>query len=274
MQIRFVFVEGNIGAGKSTYLIRVLPRVQLPSGHVIIGVAEPLVAWTAIPDAGGGTKTHNLFAAFYADPTRYAALFQAHAMQTRLTAVARAIADCPVTTATDVLWVVCERSIYTDRNIFVGTLVANGTMSPLEHAVYEAWWQFWNGGRSPPYPLHCVDSAENPGELLSSSLSSSSSSIQGVWGAEPPSVVYLATPAPECQARMRRRDRAEETGVPLDYLAQLHRRHDEALAHGTRGWLGGPCLRVDVAEAGDFAANDECADACAMQLQTFLLKQV
>ena len=244
--VRFVFIEGNIGAGKSTYLDRILPRLSLPPGHRVIGVPEPLDAWTAIP--GNDGQVHNLFAAFYANGPRYAALFQAHAMQTRITAIEMARRKGIASGGT--LWIVCERSVFTDRNIFVRALVEAGTMSPMEHAVYEAWWTFWRNGN----PLRCCDDDDASG---------------GSKGQAP--VVYLATPARECQTRMQHRDRVEESGVPISYLATLERLHAEALGDGTRGWLNSPCLRVDVVEAGNFAADDAAADACAAQLATWML---
>lgn len=244
--IQFVFVEGNIGAGKSTYLDRVLPLLTLPADQRIIGVPEPLAAWTGIPDVHDKTLTHNLFASFYNDRPRYAALFQAHAMQTRITAVVQAVdraLAAPQNANCAKLWVVCERSIYTDAHIFVRALVEGGDMSALEHAVYMAWWDFWKN--NDPYHAAHARAAIAP-------------------------VIYLATPSTECQQRMRQRDRTEENGVPLAYLDRLTKFHDEALAYGTRGWLNSPCLCVMPGEAGNFATNDIDAAKCATKLADFL----
>jgi deoxyadenosine/deoxycytidine kinase len=45
----------------------------------------------------------------------------------------------------------------------------------------------------------------------------------------PDILVYLRTDPAVCHERMRRRARSQEAGVPLDYLARIHQKHEELI---------------------------------------------
>jgi len=173
-------IEGNIGAGKSTFLKLLINHF----GEDMIEILpEPVDAWT---DCAG----HNLLQAFYGDATRYAYTFQTFAVVTRLMQQQSTPQLKPIR--------ILERSALSDR-LFARNCHADGLMSGLEWAAYDEWWQFFT--RSVP-------------------------------GA-PDGMVYLATTPETCFERMSIRNRSEEKGVPIEYLRQLHERHEEWLRPGT-----------------------------------------
>jgi deoxyadenosine/deoxycytidine kinase len=67
---------------------------------------------------------------------------------------------------------------------------------------------------------------------------------------DPDLILYLRTPAQICLDRIDHRGRSEEEGIPLDYLLQLERLHDEWLLNhpkalvldGERWWTPGEIL--------------------------------
>lgn len=122
-QPALVFIEGNIGAGKSTF-IKVLQQ-YLP----IVVSLEPCDEWQNV--AG-----HNLLQAFYQAPQRFSALFQIYASMTR---IRKQTADSMH--AKDIQ--IIERSWFSDRYCFARMLHENLMMSDMEWSVYEQMWN-WN----------------------------------------------------------------------------------------------------------------------------------
>lgn len=116
-----IIVEGNIGAGKSTFLrlIHELLDVQV--------VYEPHEQWQNV----GG---ENLLDAFYTDPKRWAYTFQSYAFITRI--MAQEQADKISQSSLQIL----ERSVYSDRYCFAKNAFEMGTMSSLEWQLYKDWW--------------------------------------------------------------------------------------------------------------------------------------
>lgn len=113
-----VSVEGNIGAGKSTLLAALASR-----GLDV--VQEPIEAWT---DCHGV----NLLAAFYAEPKRYAYVFQSVAFLSRLNAL-----DAVGTR--DAGLVFAERSPVSDY-CFARNCYESGMLDECEWAAYRYWW--------------------------------------------------------------------------------------------------------------------------------------
>jgi len=213
MSVTYIFIEGNIGAGKSTllaHLARDLTSLLVPRAYThVLYVPEPLEAWRAIRyTSNGSTHVYNVLDAFYSDQRRYAFTFQAHALATRIRAVRDAITAIAQPDAR--ILCICERSVYTDRYVFVEMLARAGTLSALEHAVYNEWWRHWH---SQLYP--------------------------GTIGG----VVHITTPPEQCATYMNVRDRSEETGVTLEYLRDLHTQHVHALS-GLSEWARAPRLSL------------------------------
>lgn len=119
-----IIVEGNIGAGKSTFLrlINDLLDVQV--------VYEPHEQWQNV----GG---ENLLDSFYKDTNRWAYTFQSYAFITRI--IAQEQADKTATTPLQIL----ERSVYSDRYCFAKNAFEMGTMTSLEWKLYKDWWAWF-----------------------------------------------------------------------------------------------------------------------------------
>ena len=112
-----VFVEGNIGIGKSTLLASLKASLLADAATPprVVFLDEPVSIW----------EESGLLRAMYSgDVTK--CLFQQQALATRFAPFMMAL------TSPGVQLVVAERSIYSDRGIFVATQVKN----PLELAAY------------------------------------------------------------------------------------------------------------------------------------------
>ena len=129
---RSLIVEGNVGAGKSTFL-RVMGaylQAQL--------VFEPHQRWQ---DVGG----ENLLDRFYKDTPRWAYTFQTYAFLTRIFALQEQTRVCsePVQ--------LIERSVFSDRYCFAKNCFEMGLMSSIEWKIYESWFA-WFVERQVPQP--------------------------------------------------------------------------------------------------------------------------
>ena len=94
-----------------------------------------------------------------------------------------------------------ERSVFCDRMVFVKAVHEAKTLSDIELAVYDSWF--------------------NPTLARTPQL-------------VPDGFVYLKTNPETCERRMRQRNRSEETGVPTAYLERLNQFHESWLVDGGR----------------------------------------
>ncbi len=117
--IESFMVEGNIGAGKSTFLrlIQNALSVQI--------VQEPVAEWQSV--AAG----QNLLDAFYKDTKRWAYTFQSYAFLTRMMEQKRKALELGQGIQ------IIERSVYSDRYCFAKNCFEMGTLSPLEWSLYQ-----------------------------------------------------------------------------------------------------------------------------------------
>ena len=131
----------------------------------------------------------NMLGLFYEDPKRWAFTFQICAFITRAKTWREVLA------LTDHSKVILERSVFCDRHVFAENCFRTGLMEASEYQLYRGLWEFL-------VTNYCV---------------------------EPDVILYLRTPAETCLERIDNRGRSEEAGIPLDYLLQLERLHDEWL---------------------------------------------
>jgi len=117
-------VEGNIGAGKSTFLRLLKEQLGL---HIMY---EPHDAWQKV----GGE--HNLLEAFYQQMPRWAYTFQSYAFVSRVRAEQKDAAACesPVR--------IIERSVWSDRYCFAKNCHESGQMNALEWKLYQEWFSW------------------------------------------------------------------------------------------------------------------------------------
>ncbi len=116
-----LIIEGNIGAGKSTFL-KIVQRF-LDSDIVF----EPHTKWQ---DIGG----ENLLDKFYKDTKRWAYTFQTYAFITRVLEQEKNARE------TKKEFQVLERSVYSDRYCFAKNCFEMGTMTQMEWSLYKDWF--------------------------------------------------------------------------------------------------------------------------------------
>ena len=121
-----IFVEGNIGTGKSTFL----KMIEEYHGDCAQVIYEPVDVWTSFKDSEG----RNILDFFYSDPKRYAYMFQNLAFISRIETL-KGI-------NTTKKFVFIERSIWSDKNVFAQNCHSNGVMTDLEYKLYNKWFDW------------------------------------------------------------------------------------------------------------------------------------
>ncbi len=116
-------IEGNIGAGKSTFLKLI---EQWLDTQVVF---EPHAKWQEV----GG---ENLLDKFYKDTTRWAYTFQTYAFVTRVVEQ-----EANARNSTHLVQIM-ERSVYSDRYCFAKNCFEMGTMNSLEWKLYQEWFSW------------------------------------------------------------------------------------------------------------------------------------
>ena len=119
----YFVIEGNIGAGKSTFLRLLKEKLGIDV------IYEPTDKWQRKDKEG------NLLDLFYKDTQRWAYTFQSYAFITRIQAQMEHEMS---TTSTQPQ--VYERSVYCDRYAFAKNCFELGTMSELEWTIYKEWF--------------------------------------------------------------------------------------------------------------------------------------
>ncbi len=112
-------IEGNIGAGKSTFVSLIKKELDV---HVVY---EPHDQWQMV----GGTE--NLLEKFYTDTSRWAYTFQTYAFVSRVRAQELHRKQYPYMPQ------VLERSVYSDRYCFAKNCFELGYMNVLEWKLYQ-----------------------------------------------------------------------------------------------------------------------------------------
>ena len=133
----------------------------------------------------------NLLEAFYKDPKEYGYMFQNYVFCTR---VEQEQGHDRLQEASPRGLRLLERSVFSDLRVFVRAGFQQGYLSELQRDVY---------------------------------LSSVAPIIKSVPSLQPDAFVYLRATPETCHERLQSRCRAEETGVPFEYLNLLHQYHEE-----------------------------------------------
>ena len=128
--IMIITIEGNIGAGKSTFLSFLNENVPRINGKRVVVLSEKVDEWLAIVDPSTG---RNLFDMFYTDPNQHAYVFQTYVLLSRV----QHLIDFARLHTNDII--VCERGFMTDCVIFARSMRDKGTLSDLEWDVYQKW---------------------------------------------------------------------------------------------------------------------------------------
>lgn len=118
---KYFVLEGNIGAGKSTFL-RIINNFL--NAQVVF---EPHEKWQNV--AG-----ENLLDRFYADTQRWSYTFQTYAFITRILEREKAARK------NNYPFQILERSVYSDRYCFAQNCYELGLMTSLEWKLYQEWF--------------------------------------------------------------------------------------------------------------------------------------
>lgn len=179
-----ISIEGNIGSGKST-LVKKL-KEKNPTWYFL---QEPVDVWKSVSDIDG----NNILSEFYKDKKRNAYLFQNFAFITRLHTLKIKLNE--IKKKTSIFkdnYLIVERSIHSDKNVFAKLLHTDKEITNLEYEIYNYWF----------YKLH------------------SSALISGH--------VYLKVDPKISSKRIVKRDRKEEkNAIPIEYLNSLHEYHEK-----------------------------------------------
>ncbi|KAK8597250.1 hypothetical protein V6N12_065723 [Hibiscus sabdariffa] len=176
-------VEGNISVGKTTFLQRIANET-LELRDLVEIVPEPIDKWQNV-----GPDHFNILDAFYAEPQRYAYTFQNYVFVTRVMQERESSGGLKPLR-------LMERSVFSDRMVFVRAVHEANWMNEMEISIYDSWFD----------PV-----------------------VSCLPGLIPDAFIYLRASPDTCHKRMMLRKRAEEGGVSLDYLRDLHEKHESWL---------------------------------------------
>ncbi|KAK1403681.1 dNK domain-containing protein [Heracleum sosnowskyi] len=182
-------VEGNISVGKSTFLQRI-GNETLELQDLVEIVPEPVSKWQDV-----GPDHFNILDAFYADPERYAYTFQNYVFVTRLMQEKESSGGIKPLR-------LMERSVFSDRMVFVRAVHEAKWMNEMEISIYDSWFD----------PV-----------------------VSSLPGLIPDAFIYLRASPDTCHKRMMHRKRSEEGGVSIDYLRGLHEKHESWLLPSESG---------------------------------------
>ena len=172
-------VEGNIGSGKSTLVSILEKELKSINSIPIVYVQEPVDEWSTIKDKDGETMLEK----FYNDQYKYAFSFQMMAYISRLSLVKRIIRNNPNAI------IICERSVFTDKEVFAKMLYDDGKIEEVNYQIYLKWFNEF------------IDDIPVSG------------------------IIYVNTTPENSKSRVNIRARPGED-IPLEYLKKCHNYHN------------------------------------------------
>ena len=188
-----IYIEGNIGTGKSTFvelLNTYLEQIREKGEYEPVLIQEPVDEWMQTFDADG----KNILERFYEDQDRWSFTFQMNSFISRAHRIQQTLESIKASGREPLLLV--ERSIYTDRHCFAKNCYESGKMTKMEYDIY-CKWNDW---------------------------------LSEQFNLRPEAYIYLRCAPEENVARIAKRSRSGECGIPLEYLEMLHNHHDRWMA--------------------------------------------
>ena len=123
-----ISIEGNIGAGKSTFVAEL--KILYAERKDIVFLQEPVDAWAEITQDG---KT--MLELFYENQKKYSFAFQVMAYMSRLRMIKAEIEKALILSDTKII--VMERSLDADRHIFAKMLYEDGMIEKCMYEIYQ-----------------------------------------------------------------------------------------------------------------------------------------
>jgi deoxycitidine kinase len=218
-----IYIEGNIGAGKSTF-VRQLGKYLNEFRNQNVDpriIQEPVDEWLDTKESDG----KNILEKFYENIDRWSFAFQMNSFISRTKKIQDEVdkedSDATGTkldyTMNQALFI--ERSVYTDRYVFAENCFENNNMTKMEYDIYCKW----------------NDWLSNKFEL------------------SPSAYIYLKCDPETASERIKKRSRSEEDSIPLEYLTQVHDKHESWMTKEMEN--GVPILTIDANE--DFTQDEK-----------------
>lgn len=174
-----ISIDGNIGSGKSTNVNDLQQYFKNKGTEDIIFVQEPVSEWNSVVDKDGTP----ILANFYKDQKQYAFRLQMLAYISRL-AILRDVVK------KGYKYIITERCVGTDRNVFSKMLYDKGDIAHDEYIIYNKWHDEF----AKDVPISAI--------------------------------VYIRATPETCLSRVNIRAREGEN-IPIEYLEECHRYHEE-----------------------------------------------
>uniref|UniRef100_V9KW63 deoxyguanosine kinase n=1 Tax=Callorhinchus milii TaxID=7868 RepID=V9KW63_CALMI len=197
-----VAIEGNIAVGKSTFA----KMLEMSTAACEV-VHEPIAKWQNIrasnhsEDSSSSAlkSTGNLLQMMYEDPHRWSYTFQSYSCMSRIEAQLKPVSARLLNTENSVQ--IFERSVYSDRYIFASNMYDLGYLNETEWTIYQDWHTYL---------------INQFGNRIA---------LEGI--------IYLQASPEKCLERIQQRARVEEKEIQVNYLQQLHDKHEDWLVKRT-----------------------------------------
>ena len=155
----------------------------------VIFLREPVDDWEKIKDSNGNT----ILKKFYADQEKYSFAFQMMAYISRLKILRDAKLNILNDTLSSKFVIITERSLYTDKYVFAKMLYDQGKIEDVCYQIYLKWFEEF----AKDFPINYS--------------------------------IYVKTEPKKCYDRIHKRARDGEEFIPIDYLNDCHKYHEEFL---------------------------------------------
>lgn len=175
-----IYLEGNIGSGKSTFIDFLKQYIEKTNWNADV-LLEPVEEWENTKDSSG----KNILQHYYTDQVKYGFAFQINALISRVKKIDEFIQN----SRNSIHFI--ERSIFTDKNVFLESNFKSGNISEIEYVIYNQWFDF----------------------------------MLNKFNMKPDGFVMLDTPFQLCSDRIKIRNRTGEEGIPIAYLEMIDKYH-------------------------------------------------
>ncbi|KAF0022911.1 hypothetical protein F2P81_024892 [Scophthalmus maximus] len=218
-----ISIEGNIAAGKSTFV-----RLLQAASEDWEVIPEPIGKWCNVQNdsddvyqelSSSQKSGGNLLQMLYSKPSRWSYTFQSYACLSRVRSQLQSPSVKLQQSEKPVQFY--ERSVYSDRYVFASNLFESGNLSDTEWSVYQDWHTWLDFDYLNDLPVLVLD--------VDDDFKNDRIKQEGIINRR-------------CMQRLLHRGREEEQGIPLEYLEQLHFKHEAWLHHRSLRANVRPCV--------------------------------